>query len=57
MKGIISRSPARLVCVKDKSGSKSSNRVVPRECLSSLFVDRGFFVLEKQQNFIFMGVM
>ena len=42
MKGIISRSPARLVCVKDKEEGKPSNRVVPREYLSSLLGGQRF---------------
>lgn len=51
-------SSTRFVCVKDKSGSNPSNRVVPRECLSSLFVDRGFFdPIKTVEFYYFMGVM
>jgi len=40
-------SPARKTCVNGKSGSLSSNRVVPRECLSSLYCGQRFFYFEK----------
>lgn len=58
MKGIISRSPARVVCDKDINGAETSHKMEPRECLSSLLWWTEVFLFRKQAGFLLlMGVM